>query len=84
MVPHYLLLASNVVFFFFFYMSKSKTTGNLLILRNRLYQLRLRAFKEIGATDPIPYAKFSRNKEIGRVEKMIKLKRLLNALTSKV
>ncbi len=46
--------------------------------------LRLRAFKEIGATDPIPYAKFSRNKEIGRVEKMIKLKRLLNALTSKV
>lgn len=46
--------------------------------------LRIRAFKEIGATDPIPYAKFSKDKETSKIEKMIRLKRLLNALTSKI
>ena len=44
-------------------MSKSKTTGNLLILRNRLYQLRLRAFKE-GNTEEI-------KKEINAVRDLI-------------
>ena len=44
-------------------MSKSKTTGNLLILRNRLYQLRLRAFKE-GNTEAI-------KKEINAVRDLI-------------
>jgi hypothetical protein len=63
MVPHYLLLASNVVFLLGRYMSKSKTTGNLLILRNRLYQLRLRAFKE-GNTEEI-------KKEINAVRDLI-------------
>lgn len=45
--------------------------------------LRLRAFREIGSSDPISYAQFSKNKEFSNVEKLIRLKRLLSALTSK-
>lgn len=46
--------------------------------------LRLRAFEEIGSSDSIPYAKFSKDKELSKIEKLIRLKRLLNALTAKV
>jgi 7-cyano-7-deazaguanine synthase len=45
--------------------------------------LRLRAFSEIGATDPISYAKFAKSKETSNVEKLVRLKRLLSALTTK-
>lgn len=45
--------------------------------------LRLRAFQEIGSTDPISYAQYSKSKEVSKVEKLVRLKRLLSALTSK-
>ncbi|MCX7830658.1 MAG: 7-cyano-7-deazaguanine synthase QueC [Acidobacteria bacterium] len=45
--------------------------------------LRLRAFEEIGSADPIPYAKFSKDKELPKVDKLVRLKRLLTALTSR-
>lgn len=44
--------------------------------------LRLRAFQEIGISDTIPYAIFSKDKEMAKVEKLIRLKRLLKALTA--
>ena len=44
--------------------------------------LRLRAFSEIGATDPVSYAKFSKGEEVvSKVEKLNRLKHLLTALT---
>lgn len=45
--------------------------------------LRLRAFQEIGSSDPIPYAKFSKDRELPKVDKLVRLKRLLTALTSR-
>jgi 7-cyano-7-deazaguanine synthase len=43
--------------------------------------LRLRAFSEIGSTDPIVYAKFSKGEAVTTVEKLSRLRHLLAALT---
>ncbi len=45
--------------------------------------LRLRAFEEIGSSDPIQYAKFSKDREPSKIDKLVRLKRLLSALTAK-
>lgn len=43
--------------------------------------LRLKAFEEIGAVDPIPYVRYAQGGERIKLEKLIRLKRLLEALT---
>jgi 7-cyano-7-deazaguanine synthase len=43
--------------------------------------LRLRAFSEIGSTDPVVYAKFSKGEAVSTVEKLSRLRHLLTALT---
>jgi len=43
--------------------------------------LRMRAFSEAGASDPVPYAKFARGEAAPKAERLSRLRHLLTALT---